>query len=105
MSAIEQPIRHLAPSGLRIHLWPCAAGYQANVSEPGTNAWTVFTAADPIDAMATALRQRSARVPDRVVEVEIEVTAEEPTDMVDQRQIDIEDYLAAEPDPFDEMFD
>lgn len=64
-SALDQHIRALAADGLRIHIWPCAGGFQANAAEPGLNAWTCHTAADPIDALAVVLRQRMARSPDR----------------------------------------
>jgi hypothetical protein len=69
MSAeLAQHIRHIAQSGARVHIWPCEAGFQANIAEPGTNSWTVHTRPDPIDALVGALRQFVTRLPDRRVE-------------------------------------
>ena len=122
MSAIDQHIRALATDGIRIHRWPCAAGYQANVSEPATNAWTCHTAADPVEALATALRMRVARVSDRVVvgsaEAEPDYYGDIGCDQVSKYaaatkmgQTDIMDVLTASAlddmldDPFDDMFE
>lgn len=79
--SLDQHIRTLATDGLQINLWPCAGGFQANVKERGGSGWTCFTSDDPIEALSTALRQRSARVPDR----EIATGAE---------QLDIEQAIA-----------
>lgn len=87
---IEHLIRTLAADGVRIHVWPCAAGYQANVSEPGSTAWTCHTAADPIEAVQRAMSLRAARVPDRTVEYG------------DGQQLDIEDAIDAA-DDFEEL--
>ena len=97
MGHLDQHIRHLAAQGVKIHIWPCAAGYQANVQETGADGWTCHTATDPVDALGTALRQRAARVPDRPV-----VAAP------DEVQLELEDAIrqaAAAPDPFADLFD
>lgn len=71
--------------GIRIHIWPCAAGYQANIAEPGTNSWTCHTSGDPIDTLLVALRQFLTRTPERAVVAD------------DGVQLDLEDAIAAAP--------
>lgn len=98
MSSIEQSIRHLSDESIQIHLWRTAAGYQANVKENASSGWTVVIDTDPIAALALALRQRVARVSDREVMVlEDEAVVEKPA-AVDDRQLDIEDAIAADDD-------
>lgn len=94
--AIEQQLRDLLTRGsLRIHLWATSSGrYQANVSEPGANAWTVVIDDDPVDALALALRQRAARVPDRRIEIWDE-DGVVPRGNAQPAQIDIEEVIAA----------
>lgn len=96
MSAeLAQHIAHCAENGVRIHVWPCAAGFQANIAEQGTQAWTCHTDADPVRALLVALRQFVTRLPDRRVEVMDEVDAA-VLSSTDDRTIDMEDYLAAD---------
>lgn len=99
MSAeLAQHIRSAAEhgDGVRIHVWACAAGYQANIAEPGTNSWTCHTMGDPIEALLGALRQFLTRTPDRLI-------------VPDGVQLDIEDAIAEAPAPpvadaFDDLF-
>jgi hypothetical protein len=69
MSSLETYLRDLAMKGpVRLHLWPVhGGGFQANVGEPGVNAWTVVTLYDPVDASREALRQRSCGIAGRQV--------------------------------------
>lgn len=90
--------------GIRIHIWPCAAGYQANIAEPGTNSWTCHTSGDPIDTLLVALRQFLTRTPERAVvgTPEVEVSREERCVDI-AAQLDLEDAIAAAPD-YDDLF-
>lgn len=81
--SLEQCLRDASVNGLRLHVWPCAGGYQANAAEPGVNAWTCHTAADPIEAVTSVLRKRAARVPDREV-----------GPLAEPHQVDIEEAIA-----------
>ena len=83
MSALETYLRQMAPDGLRLHIWPTAAGqFQASVAERGIGtSWTCVIDDDPAHALQEALRQRSGGVAIRNVEREPD-------------QIDIEEAIA-----------
>lgn len=86
MSAeLAQLVTTLAEDGLQINIWPTERGYQANVKERASKAWTCTSDPDPLAALLVALRQRAARVCDR--------TVTGPDDA--EEQIDIEDAIAA----------
>jgi len=90
--SLEQSIRQLATEdNIQINLWRTAAGYQANVKETAAKGWTCVTAGDVIEALGTALRQRVAHVPDRLIISE------------DDMQLDLEDAIAAAADSFEDL--
>lgn len=86
MSRVEHHIRELAPQGVQITIWPCAAGFQANVNIRATSGWACATHSDPVLALAEALRQRLAGLGYSVA------ARQEPL------QTDIEDAIAAADD-------
>lgn len=61
MADLNCLIAEIAPHGLQINLWAHADGYQANVTEKGSKAWTCTKNADPVTALQQALEQRCLR--------------------------------------------
>jgi hypothetical protein len=101
MSSIEQYITKLGQDGFRFHLWRTRDGWQANISEPGTNAWTCVTLDDPVDATREALRQRACGISSRIVQAH---SPQHDAPIV-EHQVDIEEAIeaAAAPDPFADL--
>lgn len=98
MSRLEHYIATLASDSIRINLWPCEGGFQANVSEQGGSSWTCVTRDDPLNALNEALRQRVSCVASRTtVRDPLPVVAPSAAAQVmDSRQVDIEDVLSAD---------
>ena len=92
MSSMEQYIRQLGQDGFRLHLWSTSEGFQANVSEPGVNAWTCVTSVDPVDAVREALRQRAGGISTRIVQAHSE---QHDAPRVSAQQVDIEEAIEA----------
>ena len=54
-------IGQMAPERLQINLWPTETGFQANVKELPSKAWTCTHHEDPVEALLAALKQRIVR--------------------------------------------
>lgn len=108
---LAQLIGQMAPERLQINLWPTETGFQANVKELQSKAWTCTHHADPVEALLAALKQRVVRHQARDArdgvtlpldgvaagdDAELAKKYEESTKMRDlPAQIDLEEAIAA----------